>query len=461
MATRYYYYPPAGGGALDSEGAIGAAAPADAIQIGLVDPDGDLIGAQASADGFLETNPSFREVNTTGLDENSTLTIPLNGATSIVLCIEVTSGTPATTYIGTSATPSSINTGRDIIPRVWSYDANTWVTGSTVSGLNYQFPLNTANGKMYRVSDIAGFKNFQLYVNSSAGPIVWRVFANLTGAVYSDVTDANLCDGVGTRVLVGQKTMASSLPVVIASDQGALPITISGVATAANQTAEQTLTGAVTETAPATDTASSGLNGRLQRIAQRLTSLIALIPASLGQKTAAASLAVTVASDQSAIPASQSGTWNISNVSGTITLPTGAATGTKQDTGNTSLSSIDGKFGSLGQKAMTGSAPVVLASDQSAVATKAPVNAAGSNTDSTVSTVATLTAPANAVGFILMNLDTSSASIRWRVGATASASSGQQLQAGRDTGFIPLAANISICAESGTQNYNVQWVLSA
>jgi hypothetical protein len=43
-----------------------------------------------------------------------------------------------------------------------------------------------------------------------------------------------------------------------------------------------TKTGALTETAPATDTASSGLNGRLQRIAQRITSLIALLPTSLG-----------------------------------------------------------------------------------------------------------------------------------------------------------------------------------
>lgn len=39
----------------------------------------------------------------------------------------------------------------------------------------------------------------------------------------------------------------------------------------------ESLTGALTETAPATDTASSGLNGRLQRIAQRLTSLIAQV----------------------------------------------------------------------------------------------------------------------------------------------------------------------------------------
>lgn len=54
-----------------------------------------------------------------------------------------------------------------------------------------------------------------------------------------------------------------------------------GAATSANQTAEQTLLGAVNETAPATDTASSGLNGRLQRIAQRITSLIALVPTAL------------------------------------------------------------------------------------------------------------------------------------------------------------------------------------
>jgi hypothetical protein len=58
-----------------------------------------------------------------------------------------------------------------------------------------------------------------------------------------------------------------------------------------------TLAGAVTEAPPASDTASSGLNGRLQRLAQRLTSLIALLPATIGQKAKAASLAVTLASD--------------------------------------------------------------------------------------------------------------------------------------------------------------------
>ena len=77
---------------------------------------------------------------------------------------------------------------------------------------------------------------------------------------------------------LGTAAMAASSPVTLATDD--------------------TVTGAKTETAPASDTASSGLNGRLQRIAQRLTSLIALLPASLGIKAASASLSVAAAGYQ-------------------------------------------------------------------------------------------------------------------------------------------------------------------
>lgn len=92
----------------------------------------------------------------------------------------------------------------------------------------------------------------------------------------------------------------------VAISAASLPLP-SGAATSANQSSELTLIGAVDEIAPATDTASSGLNGRLQRIAQRLTSLIALLPTSLGQKAKAASLAVTLASDQDALPVTDNG----------------------------------------------------------------------------------------------------------------------------------------------------------
>ena len=57
-----------------------------------------------------------------------------------------------------------------------------------------------------------------------------------------------------------------------------------------------------------------------------------------------------------------------------LPLPTGASTSALQTTGNSSLSSIDGKLNSLGQKTMAASVPVVLASDQSAI----PVTISGS-----------------------------------------------------------------------------------
>jgi len=53
-----------------------------------------------------------------------------------------------------------------------------------------------------------------------------------------------------------------------------------------------------------------------------------------------------------------------------LPLPSGAATSALQTTGNSSLSSIDTKTPTLGQKTMVGSRPVVIASDQSTLNTK-------------------------------------------------------------------------------------------
>jgi hypothetical protein len=114
-----------------------------------------------------------------------------------------------------------------------------------------------------------------------------------------------------------------------------------------------------------------------------------------------------------------------------------------------------------GTQVTASSLAVAIASDQVAIPVVSGANTNGASTTSTVSTVITLTAPANAVGFILMNLDTSTASLRWAIGATATASSGSQLQSGRDTGYVPCGANISLCSESGTNDYNVQWILSS
>ena len=101
----------------------------------------------------------------------------------------------------------------------------------------------------------------------------------------------------------GQATSANSAPVVLSTSQETILSNI------------DTDLGTTSETAPASDTATSGLNGRLQRVAQRLTSLIALLPASLGNKTSANSFSVT---------------QSVENSTGNITtqnlVPNGAAT---------------------------------------------------------------------------------------------------------------------------------------
>lgn len=66
----------------------------------------------------------------------------------------------------------------------------------------------------------------------------------------------------------------------------------------------------------------------------------------VGQNTMANSLPVAIASNQTAIPVNQSGTWNINNVSGTISLPTGAAT-------ETTLSTLNGKITACNTGAVT------------------------------------------------------------------------------------------------------------
>jgi hypothetical protein len=181
---------------------------------------------------------------------------------------------------------------------------------------------------------------------------------------------------------LGQKFMANSMAVVVASDQSTIPVSLASVpshavtnagtfAVQASQAGTWNIgdvTGTVSlPTGAATDSTISTMSGKL--------------PATLGQKTMANSLAVVVASDQGAVPvsgtvtanagtgnftvtqataanlnatvvgtgtfavqAAQAGTWNIANVTGTVSLPTGAATSAAQTTGNTSLSNIDTKI---------------------------------------------------------------------------------------------------------------------
>jgi hypothetical protein len=87
---------------------------------------------------------------------------------------------------------------------------------------------------------------------------------------YVDTT-GKACGSMQTTAAVGAAT--ASKQDTGNNSLGSIDTKLNSQATAANQTTQITNIGGVTETAPATDTASSGLNGRLQRVAQRLTTV--------------------------------------------------------------------------------------------------------------------------------------------------------------------------------------------
>lgn len=82
-----------------------------------------------------------------------------------------------------------------------------------------------------------------------------------------------------------------------------------------------------------TAAAGANLNTSLLSLESTQTAMSAKLPATLGQKAMAASMAVVLASDQSAVPASQSGTWTVTaaqataaNLNATVTDGSGALT---------------------------------------------------------------------------------------------------------------------------------------
>jgi len=155
------------------------------------------------------------------------------------------------------------------------------------------------------------------------------------GGIKTQVTILDL-GGAGAESLfsVGQKLAVSSISVVLASDQATIPVSLAaGFSTSALQTSGNASLTSIDGKTPALGQALAAASVPVVLTAAQLTTLTP--PAAItgflldstfttripvqGQAAMAASVPVVIASNQSAIPASQSGTWNI----GTVTTLTG------------------------------------------------------------------------------------------------------------------------------------------
>lgn len=103
------------------------------------------------------------------------------------------------------------------------------------------------------------------------------------------------------------------------------------------------------------------------------------------------------------VAATQSGTWNVGDITGTVSLPTGASTSALQTTGNSSLSSIDTKLsgtlavsGPLTDTQLRATAVPVSVSGVATAANQATANASLSSIDTKLTSPLTISLPTGA-----------------------------------------------------------------
>jgi hypothetical protein len=130
----------------------------------------------------------------------------------------------------------------------------------------------------------------------------------------------------------------------------------------------------------------------------------------------------------------------VSNAS--LPLPTGASTAARQDTGNTSLSSIDGKVPALGQALAASSVPVVLTAAQ--ITTLTPLTSVQANAGTNLNTSALALEAGH-----LATIDTSTAKIPSQGQALAANSMPVVLPATQITTLTPPAAIVGFALEAG------------
>lgn len=502
-----------------------------------------------SIDSDIDVSLSTRASETTLASLNSKVTVVNTGAVVVNSSVLPSGAATSTLQIAGNASLSAIDSDIDVA-------LSTRASESTLSALNGKIVTVNTGAVIISSSALPTGASTETTLNSLNG----KVTAVNTGAVVvassalptGAATESTLSTINGKLSSLGQKTMTSSVPVVISSDQSAIPVTQSGIwgvtnisgtvslptgastsalqtsgnasltsidshidvalSTRASESTLSTLNGKVTvvntgavvvsssalpsgaatsalqtagnaslssidsdiDTALSTrasEATLSTLNGKVTAVntgavviassalpsgaATEATSVaLSAKFGSVGQKTMAGSAPVVLASDQVSIPVTQSGTWSITNISGTVSLPTGAAT-------ETTVAAINAKLGSLGQKAMTGSAPVVIASDQSAISitTARTSLTAASPTAATVGIASAQAVASNVSRKGLTLINTSINTISFGIGVAAVLNSGHTLYPGGNwvlDQYTFTTGAINAIASAASSNLSIQ-----
>lgn len=360
------FYPPSGGGSSSnaSVGSNGAPAPTSSTEIAGKNAGGNLQPYLAGPNGEFVVQPPLA-INVTG-------TLSALGTLLTQDCSQLQSASIHLTSMGAGNVVifqvSNDNTNWYSCAMMPGGDLASIITSSATVAGSFTTQLNSryfrAQVTTYGSGTIIGNAYFKSFGNSpnSVGGYVSAQNYDSTGVGITST---------GAALDINLKTSTITLPVSAA----ALPLP-AGAATSALQTA-----------------------------------LNAQVPTTLGQKAMAASLAIVVASDQTAIPIAQA---TAANLNATVVQATAAnlnvtvAPLTNSSIVKAQLQDNAGTAITVGQKAMAASVPVVLASDQASVPVAATlsaettkvigtINVAAAQTLGTVTTVSAVTAITNAL----------------------------------------------------------------
>lgn len=375
MATQNFNYPSSSAVTIAAQGSNGAVAPTQTLQVGGPNNLGNLTPITLDALGNLNVNVTSSVA-------------PAGSATAANQVLEIAQLTAInsnTTGLAQETTLSALNA------KFSSLGQKTMANSAPVVIASDQSPISAVLQSEGLTNDPQPLYSILIGGHSPGGDLKALVTTN-AGILQVNVNGGNVntVDGSDGPVSPGAVATYSSLaggqyntpmPTLANNDQVALQVDINGkLITALPTNAAQETGGNLASILSATQNEQgSAAGGAAAAVSVLSGGIYRLAPPTLtnGQQiglqvTTEGYLRTSIDGSSTTIDvnANQQGTWNINNISGAITLPTNAAkeTGGNLAAINTTVSNIDTKLNTLGQKTMATSAPVVIASDQSAIA---------------------------------------------------------------------------------------------
>jgi len=198
--------------------------------------------------------------------------------------------------------------------RVWDQDSQQWVGNPTYYLPGSSTPTTIGVGCTIEYTDPSAVLTLILGAIQAGNAILTDIETN-TGDTVTEL------QSLLALYTAGQSACADSLSVTLCTEQGT---TLSGILTELQSTLDVNITNAtlaVTQSGAWTVTSNQGTSPWVVSgtVALDAATLAALEIITVNQGTSPWVVSGTIA-------ATQSGTWNINNISGTISLPTGAAT---------------------------------------------------------------------------------------------------------------------------------------